>query len=112
MQDGTDRGITCDLRPHLTRSEMPTVTALTNVLSESIGWHRARMTFMARFVLSALQLTTTNLRRIEVSLKAGVIMDDRDGWQVNLQFENQPQGTLTLRGHSIILTLNETVPEE
>lgn len=51
---------------------MPYVTALTNVLHESLGWHRARMTFMARFVLSALQLTTTNLRRIAVALKAGV----------------------------------------
>jgi hypothetical protein len=30
------------------------------------------MTFMARFVLSALKLTTTNLRRIAVALKAGV----------------------------------------
>jgi len=30
------------------------------------------MTFMARFVLCSLQLTTTNLRRIAVSLKAGV----------------------------------------
>ena len=30
------------------------------------------MTFMARFVLCSLQLTTTNLRRIAVALKAGV----------------------------------------
>jgi hypothetical protein len=51
---------------------MPYVTALTNVLTQSLGWHRARMTFMARFVLCSLQLTTTNLRRIAVSLKAGV----------------------------------------
>ena len=51
---------------------MPCVTALTNVLTQSLGWHRARMTFMARFVLCSLQLTTTNLRRIAVSLKAGV----------------------------------------
>jgi hypothetical protein len=51
---------------------MPYVTALTNVLCDALGWHRARMTFMARFVLSALQLTTTNLRRIAVALKAGV----------------------------------------
>ena len=51
---------------------MPYVTALTNVLHQTLGWHRARMTFMARFVLCSLQLTTTNLRRIAVSLKAGV----------------------------------------
>ena len=47
-----------------------------------------------------------------MEISAFEIMEGRDGWQVNLQFENQPQGTLTLRGHSIILTLNETVPEE
>ena len=72
MRDGTDRDITRDLRRHPARSKMPYVTALTNVLSQSLGWHRARMTFMARFVLCSLQLTTTNLRRIAVSLKAGV----------------------------------------
>jgi len=64
--------MTHDLRPHLNRSKMPYVTSLTNVLHEALGWHRARMTFMARFVLSALKLTTTNLRRIAVALKAGV----------------------------------------
>ena len=72
MRDGTDRDMTRDLRPHPTRSEMPYVTSLTNVLHQTLGWHRARMTFMARFVLCSLQLTTTNLRRIAVSLKAGV----------------------------------------
>ena len=51
---------------------MLTVTALANVLSESLGWHRARMAFMARFVLCFLQLAPTNLRCIAVSLKVGV----------------------------------------
>ena len=72
MRDGTDRDMTRDLRPHPTRSEMPYVTSLTNVLHQTLGWHRARMTFMARFVLCSLQLTTTNLRRIAVALKAEV----------------------------------------
>jgi len=72
MCGGTDRDITRDLRPHPTRSEMPYVTSLTNVLHQTLGWHRARMKLMARFVLCSLQLTTTNLRRIAVSLKAGV----------------------------------------
>ena len=49
---------------------MPCVTSLTNVLHWALDWHRARMTFMARFVLCSLQLTTTNLRRVAVSLKA------------------------------------------
>ena len=34
---------------------------------------------MARFVLCSLQLTTTNLRRIAVSLKAGV--EERSNYQ-------------------------------
>ena len=51
---------------------MPYVTSLTNVLHQTLGWHCARVTFMAHFVLCSLQLTTTNLRRIAVSLKAGV----------------------------------------
>ena len=58
------RDLTRNRRLQLTRLKMPYVTALTNVLSQSLGWHRARMTFMARFVLCSLQLTTTNLRRI------------------------------------------------
>jgi hypothetical protein len=66
MRDSTDRDITRDLRPHPTRSEMPYVTALTNVFHQTLSWHRARMSFMARFVLCSLQLTTTNLRRIAV----------------------------------------------
>ena len=51
---------------------MSYVTRLTNVLDEHLGWHRARLKFMARFILSALQLTTSNLRRIAVVLKAEV----------------------------------------
>ena len=72
MRSGTDRDMTRDLHRHRARSKTPYVTALTNVLHQTLGWHRARMTFMARFVLCSLQLTTTNLRRIAVSLKAGV----------------------------------------
>ena len=59
--------MTRDLRRHRARSEMPYVTALTNVFHQTLGWHRARMTFMARFVLYSLQLTTTNLRRLTAS---------------------------------------------
>ncbi len=70
MQDGTDRDLTRHLRRHPARSEMP-VTALTNVLTQSIGWHRARLKLMARFVLCSLQLTTTNLRRTAMALKDG-----------------------------------------
>jgi hypothetical protein len=47
MRSGVDRDITRDLRPHPTRSEVPTVTALTNVLTPSLGWHRARMKLKA-----------------------------------------------------------------
>lgn len=76
---GTDRDTTRDLRSHSARSEMPYVRCRTNVLDQSLGWHRARLKFMARFILYSLQLTTTNLRRIAVALKAGV--DDASNYR-------------------------------
>ncbi len=42
------------------------------VLSDHLGWHRARLEFMARFTAALLQLQTANLWKIAVSLKAGV----------------------------------------
>lgn len=51
---------------------MPYVQSITDVLSDHLGWHRARLKFMARFCSALLTLTTTNLRRLAVALKAGV----------------------------------------
>ncbi len=48
------------------------VQSITGVLSDYLGWHRARLKFMARFTSALLKLTTTNLREIAVALKAGV----------------------------------------
>jgi hypothetical protein len=45
---------------------------MTDVLSDHLGWHRARLKFMARFTTALLKLTTTNLRELAVALKAGV----------------------------------------
>jgi len=51
------------------------VRSITGVLSDHLGWHRARLKFMARFTSALLKLTTTNLREIAVALKAGVKED-------------------------------------
>ena len=51
---------------------MTYVQSITDVLSDHLGWHRARLKFMARFTSALLRLTTTTLRRIALALKAGV----------------------------------------
>ena len=51
---------------------VPYVQSITDVLSSHLGWHRARLKFMARFTSAVLAMTTTNLRRIAIALKAGV----------------------------------------
>lgn len=48
------------------------VASITNVLSNHLGWHRARLKFMARFTSALLRLTTTDLWKIALALKAGV----------------------------------------
>lgn len=51
---------------------MPYVQSLTNVLSANLGWHKARLKFMARFTIALLQMSTTNLRELAIALKAEV----------------------------------------
>ena len=51
---------------------MQYVESMTSVLSDHLGWHRARLKFMARFTTALLKLATTNLRELAVALKAGV----------------------------------------
>jgi hypothetical protein len=51
------------------------VHSITSVLSDHLGWHRARLKFMARFTSALLQLTTTNLWKIALALKAGVQLE-------------------------------------
>ena len=51
---------------------MPYVESITDVLSSHLGFHRARLKFMARFTSAVLAMTTTNLRCIAIALKAGV----------------------------------------
>jgi hypothetical protein len=48
------------------------VRQLTDVLAEHLPWHRARLKFIARFTTALLQLTTTNLARLALALKATV----------------------------------------
>jgi hypothetical protein len=48
------------------------VRQLTDVLSQHLPWHRARLKFIARFTTALLQLTTTNLAKLALALKATV----------------------------------------
>ena len=48
------------------------VASITSVLSDHLGWHRARLKFMARFTSALLRLTTSDLWKIALALKAGV----------------------------------------
>jgi len=69
------------------------VPSLTNVLSDHLGWHRARLKLMARFTASALKRRTADLWQIAVSLKAGVEHESNyrriqrflSGYEVNFQ---------------------------
>lgn len=46
--------------------------SITNVLSDHLGWHRARLKCMARFIVALLQRTTTDLGALAVALKGSV----------------------------------------
>jgi hypothetical protein len=67
---------------------MQYVESITGVLSDHLGWHRARLQFMARFTSALLKLETTNLREIAVALKAGVkeesIAEISAPWRIDL----------------------------
>jgi hypothetical protein len=51
---------------------MAYVEPLTNVLAEHLPWHRARLSFIARFTVALLKLTTTNLAKLALALKPTV----------------------------------------
>lgn len=51
---------------------MPYVASLTNVLSNHLGWHRARVKFIARFTTAVVKQATTDLWAIALALKADV----------------------------------------
>ena len=50
---------------------MPYVRSLTDVLSGYLDWHLSRLKLMARFTSSVLTLTTTDLSKVALALKAG-----------------------------------------
>lgn len=51
---------------------MPYVQSITDVLTDHLGWNRARLKLIARFKAAMLKLQTANLWKIAVALKAGV----------------------------------------
>ena len=50
---------------------MPYVRSLTDVLSGYLDWHLSRLKLMARFTSSVPTLTTTDLSKVALALKAG-----------------------------------------
>ena len=54
---------------------MPYVRSLTDVLSGYLDWHLSRLKLMARFTSSVLTLTTTDLSKVALALKAGPKQD-------------------------------------
>jgi hypothetical protein len=51
---------------------MAYVEPLSDVLAEHLPWNRARLRFIARFTTALLTLTTTNLAKLALALKATV----------------------------------------
>jgi len=49
-----DRETNRDLSPNTIPLTVAHVASNTNVLSDHLGWHRARLTFMARFIGSMM----------------------------------------------------------
>lgn len=46
--------------------------SITDVLSENLDWHRARLKFMSRFMLASIHMRTTDLWTVALALKANV----------------------------------------
>jgi len=52
---------------------LPYMSRLTDVLSERLGWNRARLKLMARLIRAALDLTATNLAEFAITMKSEVM---------------------------------------
>lgn len=72
MPSCRDRETNRDLHRQSDPLVMHYVRSITDVLASHLGWHRARLKFMARFTAALLKLRTTNLWELAVVLKAGV----------------------------------------
>ena len=84
------------------------VQSITDVLSNHLGWHRARLKFMARFTSALLKLTTTNLWEIAVALKAGV--EEESNYRRIRRFLSDYEVDFTVLGRLLVRLLPQRPP--
>lgn len=84
------------------------VQSITNVLTNHLGWHRARLKFIARFQAALLKLQTTNLSKIAVSLKGGV--EIKSNYRRIQRFLSEYDVDFTVLGGLLVHLLPQTGP--
>jgi hypothetical protein len=87
---------------------MPYVQSITDVLSANLGWHKARLKFMARFTAALLKMTTTNLREIATALKAGV--KEESNYRRIRRFLSSYEMDFTVLGRFLTRLLPQSAP--
>lgn len=84
------------------------VQSITNVLTNHLGWHRARLKLIARFQAALLKLQTTNLSKIAVSLKGGV--EIKSNYRRIQRFLSEYDVDFTALGGLLVHLLPQTGP--
>lgn len=86
------------------------VSSLTDVLSGYLDWHLSRLKLMARFTSSVLTLTTTNLWKVALALKADVKQDSN--YRRIQRFLSGYEVDFTMLGGLLLHLLPQTSPYE
>jgi uncharacterized protein (UPF0216 family) len=87
---------------------MPYVASITSVLSGHLGWHRARLKFMARFTMALLQRRSADLWQIALALKADVQL--KSNYRRIQRFLSEYEVDFTTLGRLLATLLPETAP--
>jgi hypothetical protein len=86
------------------------VSSLTDVLSGYLDWHLSRLKLMARFTSSVLTLTTTNLWKISLALKAAPKQESN--YRRIQRFLSGYEVDFTMLGGLLLHLLPQTPPYE
>jgi hypothetical protein len=89
---------------------MQYVNSLTDVLSGYLDWHLSRLKLMARFTSSVLTLTTTNLWKVSLALKADV--EQGSNYRRIQRFLSGYEVDFTMLGGLLLHLLPQTPPYE
>lgn len=87
---------------------MPYVASITSVLSDHLGYHRARLKFMARFTMALLQRQSADLWQIALALKAGVQL--KSNYRRIQRFLSEYEVDFTTLGRLLATLLPESAP--